>query len=150
MNSTSTRQADEAAIGELLMTLASGFRELDASRLENMYADDADWTNAFGTSRHGREAIIAYLKELFSDPRFRAGKLIGQPQVSMRFVGDDVAVVKTYIEREGQQKVGGGELPVRRNHSLKVLVKRDGRWLILSEMYMDARDEQTLVQREPT
>jgi hypothetical protein len=68
----------------------------------------------------------------------------------MRFVGDDVAVVKTYIEREGQQKVGGGELPVRRNHSLKVLVKRDGRWLILSEMYMDARDEQTLVQREPT
>ena len=65
----------------------------------------------------------------------------------MRFVGDDVAVVKTYAEREGQEVVGGGELRVRRNHSLKVLVKRDGRWLILSEMYMDAREEQTLEHR---
>jgi hypothetical protein len=58
-----------------------------------------------------------------------------------------VAVVKTYIEREGQQTVEGSELLVRRNHSLKVLVKRDGQWLIVSEMYMDARDEQTLVRQ---
>jgi hypothetical protein len=39
---------------------------------------------------------------------------------------------------------------LRRNHSLKVLVKRDGRWLILSEMYMDAREGQTLERRPAT
>lgn len=50
-------------------------------------------------------------------------------------------------EREGQQTVEGGELPVRRNHSLKVLVKRDSRWLILADLYMDARDEQTFVRQ---
>lgn len=56
----------------------------------------------------------------------------------------DVAVARTYIEREGQQTIDGGALPVRRNHSLKVLVRQADRWLIASEIYMDARSEQTL------
>jgi uncharacterized protein (TIGR02246 family) len=122
---------------------------LDPTGLEEIYADDADWTNAFGTSRHGRQAIVAYLRELFADRRFAAGKMVGSPKVSMRFASDDVAVVKAYLEREGQQLVGGGEIPLRRNHSLKVLVKRNDRWLILSEMYMDAREERTVVHQAP-
>jgi hypothetical protein len=77
---SSDRQSDEAVIGELLLTLVGGFRDLDAARLESTYAEDADWTNAFGTSRHGRDAIVAYLKELFADPRFAAGKLVGRPE----------------------------------------------------------------------
>jgi hypothetical protein len=68
---------------------------------------------------------------------------VAPPQASIRFVADNVAVAKTYIEREGQQTVDGSELPVRRNHSLKVLVNRDRRWQIVSELYMDARDETT-------
>jgi uncharacterized protein (TIGR02246 family) len=139
------RQEDEAAIGEVLTTLVTGFRDLDVSRLVGVYAEDADWTNAFGTSRHGRDAILAYLKQLFADPCFGAGRLVGQPEVSIRFEGE-VAVVKTYVEREGQRLVGGGEIPVRRNHSLKVLAMREGHWVVVSEMYMDARDEETLAQ----
>jgi uncharacterized protein (TIGR02246 family) len=139
--------ADQAAIGAVLFTLASGFRELDASKFESVYVDDADWTNAFGTVLHGRENIVSYLRELFADPHFAAGKPISPPQASIRFASDDVAVVKTYLEREGQQTAEGGELPVRRNHSLKVLVKRDGQWRILADMYMDARDEQTFVRQ---
>lgn len=138
------RAADEGAIGEVLMKLVTGFRELDASGLSDIYAEDADWTNAFGTSKHGRDEIVAYLEDLFANQHFAAGKVVGQPDVSIRFVADDVAVVKTYLEREGQQTSEGGELPTRRNHSLKVLEKSGDRWLIVSEMYMDARDESTL------
>jgi hypothetical protein len=64
-----------------------------------------------------------------------AGKPVGPPQASIRFVADDVAVAKTYIEREGQQTVDGSELPVRHNHSLKVLVNRDRRWQIDAQRY---------------
>jgi uncharacterized protein (TIGR02246 family) len=143
MSSFNPTQADQAAIGEVLFTLASGFRELDAWRFESVYVEDADWTIAFGTVLNGRDKIVSYLRDLFADPHFAAGKPISPPEASIRLASPDVAVVKTYIEREGQQTVEGGELPVRRNHSLKVLVKRDDRWLILADMYMDARDEQT-------
>lgn len=137
---------EEAAIGDILMRLGRGFATNDAGGLEALYAEDADWTNAFGTSLHGRDAIIRYLEKLFDDGRFKAGRMVGKPQASIRFAaGGTVAIAKTYVEREGQQTVEGGELPVRRNHSLKVLEKRAGRWLIVSEMYMDARDEQTLI-----
>jgi uncharacterized protein (TIGR02246 family) len=128
------------------MKLAAGFRGLDASGLDDVYAQDADWTNAFGTTKHGRDEIVSYLELLFADEHFGAGRLVGPPQVSIRFLGDDVAVVKTYIEREGQQSVEGAELPIRRNHSLKVLERQDGRWLIVSEIYMDAREDQTLAR----
>jgi uncharacterized protein (TIGR02246 family) len=137
------RRADEAAIGELLMKLAKGFRDLDVRPLEDIYVEDADWTNAFGRTCHGREEILAYLRRLFAEPRFAAGEVVGEPQASIRFLDDgDVAVVKTYVERRGQETVEGKVLN-RRNHSLKVLQKRDGRWLIVSEMYMDAREEHT-------
>ena len=138
---------DEAAIGEVLIKLARGFASNDADGLDALYAEDADWTNAFGTSLHGRDTIIRYLEKLFADSRFEAGHMVGEPQASIRFAaGGNVAIVKTYVEREGQRTVAGGKLPVRRNHSLKVLEKRHGRWTIVSEIYMDARDEQTLVR----
>jgi hypothetical protein len=59
MSSVDSLQAEQAAIGELLFTLASGFRELDASKFESIYVEDADWTNAFGTVLHGREHIVS-------------------------------------------------------------------------------------------
>lgn len=65
-------------------------------------------------------------------------------------LGDDVAVATTYLEREGQRTAEGGELPVRRNHSLKVLPRDGDRWLIVSELYMDAREEEPLVGDEPS
>jgi hypothetical protein len=67
-----------------------------------------------------RACTYALVGEPFADPRFAAGKPVAPPQTSIRLVADDVAVAKTYIEREGQQTVDGSELP-----------------------YMDARDETT-------
>jgi len=137
---------EESAIGGVLMKLGGGFATNDASGLEALYAEDADWTNAFGTSLHGRDMIIRYLEKLFADARFKAGSMAGKPQASIRFATQGtLAIAKTYVERAGQQTMEGNELPVRHNHSLKIVEKRAGRWLIFSEMYMDARDEQTLI-----
>src|SRR5688500_8805013 len=51
----SDHAADQAAVGEVLMKLAAAFRGLDADGLDGVYAQDADWTNAFGTTKHGRD-----------------------------------------------------------------------------------------------
>jgi ketosteroid isomerase-like protein len=52
--------------------------------------------------------------------------------------------VSTHLRIEGQGLLGGGTIPVRDNHSLRVLQRQaDGRWLIVSEMYMDANTEQS-------
>jgi uncharacterized protein (TIGR02246 family) len=136
---------DQQAVGEGMMRLATAFRTLDPNGLEALYSEDADWTNAFGTTKKGAAEIVAYLTQLFADPHFAAGKPVGPPQASMRFVTDDVAVVKTYIEREGQQTSDGEQLPVRRNHSLKVFRREVGGWRIVSDIYMDARDDETFV-----
>ena len=136
-----------AAIEQTLQKLGTAFREHDASALSGIYAENADWTNAFGTTRHGRDAIISYLRGLFADPHFAAGRPVGTPELAVRLVTDDVALAKTYVEIQGQQTVAGGALPTRRNHSLKVLSRQsDGRWLIVSEIYMDARDDSTYVE----
>jgi len=61
----------------------------------------------------------------------------------MRFVSNDICVFKTYLEREGQETSSGEKLPVRRNHSLKVIRREPGGWKIISDIYMDARDDET-------
>jgi uncharacterized protein (TIGR02246 family) len=137
---------DAAAIEHTLLTLQIAFRSLNADALLDVYAADADWTNAFGTTLCGRDFIVAYLKGLFADAHFGAGQLIGPPEVSIRPVTPDVVVAKTYARIAGQQTADGKELPIRRNHSLKVFARQpDGRWLIVSDMYMDAHDEATYV-----
>lgn len=140
----STDDQDAVAIEQTLRTLQVAFASRNAGPLRDVYVADADWTNAFGTTLSGRDAIVAYLKGLFADPHFGAGRLAGPPQVSVRPVTEDVVVAKTYVEIAGQQTSDGKELPNRRNHSLKVLTRQgDGRWLIVSDIYMDARDETT-------
>lgn len=134
---------DQQAVGELMMKLGGAFRSLDATGVAELYSEDADWTNAFGTSKKGAAEIADYLKRLFADEHFGAGKPVGPPQASMRFVTDDVCVVKTYLEREGQETSAGEKLAVRRNHSLKVFRREADGWRIVSDIYMDAREDET-------
>lgn len=136
--------SEEKAIEATMGTLLEGFRRRDVDILKDIYSTDADWTNAFGRSLKGREAIVTYLRELFADSNFSEGEMQGAPQVETRQVSENVVLIKTYMEISGQKTVDGGTLPTRRNHSLKVLHRQyDDSWLIVSEIYMDARDEVT-------
>jgi len=62
-------------------------------------------------------------------------------------LSDDIVILSTHVQIGGQGLVGGGEIAHRDNHALHVLQKQpDGRWLIVSEMFMDARTDQTYDQ----
>jgi uncharacterized protein (TIGR02246 family) len=137
---------DRAAIEHTLSCLMAGFVERSAATLEDVYADDADWVNAFGSVKRGRRQIIDYLRGLFSDDNFKAGKLVAPPVSSFRRLADGVVAVSAHLQVEGQLLVGGGKIDLRDNHSLRILQKMpDGRWLIVSEMFMDARQDQSYI-----
>lgn len=137
-------EADQEAIGVTLISLMNGFRERNAEQLVGIYSADADWVNAFGTVKKGGEEIVQYLRGLFSDDNFNAGTLKAPPETSLRVLTPEVVLVSAHLQVEGQKLVGGGEIEVRDNHSLRVLQRQgDGAWLIVSEMYNDANREQT-------
>jgi uncharacterized protein (TIGR02246 family) len=137
-------QADQDAIGTTLISLLTGFRERDAEKLVGIYTSDADWVNAFGSVKKGSDEIVEYLRGLFSDSNFNAGTVKAPPETAMRVLTPDVVLVSAHLQVEGQKLVGGGEIEVRDNHSLRVLQRQEkGSWLIVSEMYNDANREQT-------
>jgi uncharacterized protein (TIGR02246 family) len=143
-NISSLPQADQNAIGVTLTSLLTGFRERDAEKLVGIYTADADWVNAFGSVKKGGDEIVEYLRGLFSDGNFNAGTLKAPPETTIRVLTPEVVLVSAHLQVEGQKLVGGGEIEVRDNHSLRVLHRQDdGSWLIASEMYNDANREQT-------
>ena len=76
--------------------------------------------------------------------QLQRGALKAPPATSLRVLTPDVVLVSAHLQVAGQKLVGGGEIEVRDNHSLRVLQRQgDGSWLIVSEMYNDANREQT-------
>jgi uncharacterized protein (TIGR02246 family) len=141
---SSLPQEDQEAIGATLISLMTGFQQRDAEKLVGIYTSDADWVNAFGTVKKGGDEIVEYLRGLFSDDNFNAGTLKAPPETALRVLTPTVVLVSAHLQVEGQKLVGGGEIEVRDNHSLRVLQRQsDGTWLIVSEMYNDANREQT-------
>lgn len=140
---------DQTAILTTLGALLEGFQSRDADKLAGVYADDADWVNAFGTQKRGGAAIVEYLRGLFGDQNFDDGELAGPPVSRLRRLTGDVITVSTHLQVTGQGLVGGGEIPLRDNFSLRILQRQDdGRWLIVSEMYNDANQYDTYAAHE--
>jgi uncharacterized protein (TIGR02246 family) len=137
---------DQQAIGKTLLTLLTSFRDRDAEALHSVYCDDADWVNAFGTVKRGREEIVDYLRGLFADDNFNRGEPESPPETSFRMLISEVVLVSAHLRIKGQGLVGGGTLD-RDNFSLRALQRQaDGSWLIVSEMFQDANTETTYAQ----
>ena len=75
-----------------------------------MYSEDADWVNAFGTVKRGRDEIVDYLTGLFADDNFNRGELVGPPETSFRVLTPEVLLVSAHLKVKGQGLVGGGTL----------------------------------------
>jgi uncharacterized protein (TIGR02246 family) len=94
------------------------FDKRDAEPLLGVYSDNADWVNAFGTVKRGRDDIVAYLRGLFRDQNFNRGELAGPPETSFRVLTPEVVLVSAHLRVTGQGLVGGGTLD-RDNFSLR-------------------------------
>lgn len=135
--------ADQEAIGTTLLRLLKAFDDREAEPLLTVYSEDADWVNAFGTVKRGRDDIVEYLRGLFADENFNRGELTGPPETGFRVLTPEVVLVSAHLRVKGQGLVGGGTLD-RDNFSLRALQRQTGgAWLIVSEMFSDANSETT-------
>ena len=135
---------DRAHVLKTLSALFGGFAARDADMLTGVYTDDADWVNAFGSVKRGSLEIVNYLRGLFADDNFNTGRLAAPPKSHVRRLTSNIATVSTHLQIQCQGLVGGGEIKLRDNHSLRVLQKQaDARWLVASEMYMDVRQDRS-------
>jgi uncharacterized protein (TIGR02246 family) len=141
---SSLPQADQDAITMTLLSLLQGFSARDAEALVDVYSDDADWVNAFGSVKKGRDDIVSYLRGLFADANFNAGQLKAPPETMIRVLTPDVVLVSAHLRIAGQKLLDGGVIEERDNFSLRVLQRQaDGAWRIVSEMYNDANQDAT-------
>ena len=136
--------ADISAIRQVLENWDRTFTETNADLSAPDFADDALWINAFGVVRHGRQEIRAFLQSLFARPGgggFEPARYtVAEPWI--RFVRPDVAVVHTRLWISGQRSSSGSdqEYPERRNHTLRVMTKEQGRWTVAAHLTMDEKD----------
>lgn len=131
---------DEEAIAEVMGRLGEAWGSSDPTGVAEVYAADAEWTNAFGVVVRGREALGDYLGWLFAQDSdtISAAESASYRRVSLRYVGKDVAIVHgvTRSNRSGARS-GEGE---RRVHNTYVLAKKGDDWRIVHHMIMDARE----------
>lgn len=130
---------DAEAVAAVMRQLGEGWGSGDPEAVAAVYADDAEWTNAFGDVVRGADELRDFLGWMFSqdsDTTSAAEAMSYQP-LSLRYVGDDAAIVHgvTRSTRAGARS-GEGE---RRVHNTYVLAKEKGRWRIVHHMIMDVR-----------
>ena len=132
---------DETAVLATLESWNDGWATRDAVRAVADYADDVDWTNAFGDRFQGRDALKEGLEFIFSLDFVMAGESEENEYQDVRFLADDIALICSKLVRKGQQFENGDLMPERHIHHLRVLEKRQGKWVIVSHLVSQAQEK---------
>jgi uncharacterized protein (TIGR02246 family) len=132
---------DRRAIVEAVESWTAAWENGDWRPATQHYAEDADWTNAFGVACKSRGELDATLAHIFSLTHVMAGRdEVGGHEI--RSVRPDVVLVKTRIERSGQLTPSGQPLGTRHTTHLRVFARSEAGWKIVSHLISDARASQ--------
>jgi uncharacterized protein (TIGR02246 family) len=130
--------SDSVAIMAAMENWERAWMEKNAILAAQDYSDDADWTNAFGMRRIGRDNIEALLVDVFALDFVMAGDTEYEYH-DLRFLRAGAALLRSKAVRVGQQLPDGTVEPPRQTNHLRVFEKRDARWVIISHLIGDAR-----------
>ncbi len=128
-------------VGALLDSFRATWAAQDTEAHMALFAEDAEWINAYARMFRGKEDLTVFLKErLFPnfDPRVSLEEMQNSRLVSIRYLGEDAAVVHLATDgSRGDSAIAGQSL--RRTHIHLVAERLDGQWLIVHTAIMDAR-----------
>ncbi len=130
---------DKKSIEQAIENWNVAWKTKNAKMAAQDYSDDADWTNAYGMKQKGRAEIEKILTEVFSLAFVMEGNSETIEQ-TIRFLKADLATVITRVERKGQKLPSGEVLPTRKTSHLRVFLKTNKKWQIVSHLISDARD----------
>ncbi len=115
--------------------------EQDIDRLIALHAEDVEWINAYARMFQDIGTLRAFLTErLFPafDPAVSRQEADNMTPISIRYLGDDVAVMHLYTEgARGESRNAAEDL--RRTHIHLVAERGKDGWRIVHEVIMDAR-----------
>jgi uncharacterized protein (TIGR02246 family) len=115
-----------------------GWRTFDADMVTELFADDFDWVNSVGIRITDKTKLHGFLTHLFANPKFRKGQSGALVIKSIRMLGPDTAVVLSYEKTFGQVDTQTENVvPEYGTDELTVMVRRGGRWLIVSDLSAD-------------
>jgi uncharacterized protein (TIGR02246 family) len=131
---------DRRAVEEAVENWMKAWERRDPDLAVRDYAEETDWTNVFGVTCTSRAELRDFVADMFSQPHVMAGHdtVVGQ---DVRFIGLDVALAKTRVERRGQLLATGEPIGTRHTTHLRVFVRGDEGWRIASHLISDARSE---------
>ena len=105
------------------------------------YSNDADFTNAFGFSMIGKEAIEEYLSRVFKMDFVMAGDS-EQTSLKLKNISENSVLVISTISRKGQKLNDNSELGSRSTTHHR-LFQKDKHWSIVAHLISDARSINT-------
>lgn len=120
--------ADEKALQEQNEAFVAAFNSGDIKAVAEAYAPDADFLSAQGQRVKGRDALEKYFAKGFAESK---GLKLKHSDSSVRFLKSDVAVADGTWEITGRPEGNPA-----RGHYTAILMKRDGRWLIVYDRPM--------------
>lgn len=127
-------EVDEALILETLESWEQGWAHQNAELAVGDYAEDADWTNAFGDRYQSKQELQKGLEFIFSLDFVMAGESEGHEFNDITFLTSEVAIVRSKLVRVNQKTSSGDLMPDRHINHLRVYERRSGKWLIVSHM----------------
>jgi uncharacterized protein (TIGR02246 family) len=118
-----TSEREKAALS-VPLRLVAAWAKNDAAGVANVFTEDGAMILPGDVYKKGRDEIHAFLAAAYAGP-FKGTGVTGRP-VDVRFVSDDVALLRTHggILAPGETEIAP-ELAVR---STWITVKRDGQW----------------------
>lgn len=137
IHSQSVSKSDSLDVVSKVADWNTGWKTKDAALAAKWYANDADFTNAFGFSMIGREAIEEYLSRVFKMDFVMAGDS-EQTSMKFRYVEENSIMVISTISRKGQKLSDGSQLGDRRTTHHRLFQKFD-EWRIVAHLISDAR-----------
>ena len=123
---TASVDSDSAAIRQVIDDFVAAFNRHDAAGWAAPFADDGDFTNVSGLTKHGRKEVEERFKVLFAGPLKNAHRTATVRH--LRFAKPDVAFADAEWALEGSLAADGSVNPVRKGIFTWVMVKQDGRW----------------------
>lgn len=117
---------NERAVLQVPLRMVGAWAVNDANGIANVFTEDGILILPGDVFKQGRDEIRAFMAAAYAGP-FKGTGVTGHP-VDLRFVADDVALVRTHggILAPGETEIAP-ELAVR---STWVCVKKDGDWYL--------------------
>lgn len=122
-NSQANTGSDEAAVRKAIADFADAWSRHDVAGMGALHTEDVNFVNIWGSWRKDRSDIEQGFREGHADVFSKSTMVIHTEQV--RFPAPDVAVAHSTMQLLNVPPAFGIKC-----HSIRVLVKRNGKWLI--------------------